>query len=435
MGDYRDDLERERRRHTMPEDSYSDLERRRDIKRRNRRIGTAALALVIAAVGIGAGLYAFRPSDEETAQPAVTPTITIQPSISPTGPSPSVPSPTPTPPVGMLSGQVSGPIQFIDDQRGWMIDAGGQILSTTDGGHTWSPQPAPTKVTAVNMLAEGIQGWALVEGGGLLETTDGGATWAQVSDQALSTVQFVNSDDGWGVQTAGESGGLLLKTVNGGRTWAPLEQSVSVNSVCFSTADLGWAAGPSETGVSLFKTVDGGATWSETGIAPQGVDLAGYQAAVRCGGDDAWILVAGDGGAGHIAYALFRTAGGDPHAEPVLQDAFTHPLGEGGDIPESSMPQPGPLAARDGQHAQLVAWCPPCGGDVPYVSVEVTQDGGATWTDPTVVDATSPAEPVGITFLDPDRDVDRGWILLHDSQTDTSIVLRTTDGGQTWGQP
>ncbi len=95
-------------------------------------------------------------------------------------------------------------------------------------------------------------------------------------------------------------------------------------------------------------------------------------------------------------------------------------------------PYPGPLAAFDGLRADLVTWCPPCGGDLPYVSLEWSDDGGATWADPTIVGSNKPGEPLGISFLDQSR----GWILLRELQTGTArVVMRTTDGGQTWETP
>jgi photosystem II stability/assembly factor-like uncharacterized protein len=41
---------------------------------------------------------------------------------------------------------------------------------------------------------------------------------------------------------------------------------------------------------------------------------------------------------------------------------------------------------------------------------------------------------VGISFIDPEN----GWILLGDligEQSKAMVVLRTSDGGQTWEQP
>src|SRR5438552_2967973 len=138
MSDFKDRLEQERRRFAMSGDSFQDLERRRDRKRRNRRLASGLVALVIAAAGVGGGLYAFRPT--RSASPVDTPTPSVVPTTPTPGPTPT--SPSPTPPVQELAGQVSGPIQFVDDQRGWMVDADGQILATGDGGHTWNVQPS-----------------------------------------------------------------------------------------------------------------------------------------------------------------------------------------------------------------------------------------------------------------------------------------------------
>jgi photosystem II stability/assembly factor-like uncharacterized protein len=427
MSDFKERLEQERRRFAMSGDSFQDLERRRDRKRRNRRLASGLVGLLIAAAGVGGGLYAFRSTGSTHVIDSPTP------SVGPTTPAPS-PTPTttqsPVPPVTEGVSLPSGPIQFIDDQHGWMVDSEGQILATSDGGHTWDVQlSGPSNIVAVDMLSDGLHGWGVGEGG-LIETSDGGAHWVTWSNQSLSSVQFLTAETGWGVEVrSGDPVGTLAKTEDGGRTWT--QQDPQVESVCFADANIGWAAGPSEGGISLFRSSDGGSTWTETGIGWPGGDVVGYRATVRCGGEDAWILATGDAGAGHIAYAVFRTANGGSEVDPVLQDAFTHPLGQGGGIPEASNPQPGPLAALDGTHARVITWCPPCGGDVPYVSVERTDDGGATWTDPTIVDANHPGEPLGISFLDQDR----GWVLLRDHQTNTLVVLETSDGGQTWSEP
>ena len=120
MSDYRDLLERERRRFRMPHGSMEELERRRDRKRRNRRIASGIVALVIAAAGIGAGLYALRPAGN--GKPVVTPTPTVAP--------PSA--------HGLLA--PSGPIQFVSPEKGWAVRPNGQIVATVDGGKTWMVQ-------------------------------------------------------------------------------------------------------------------------------------------------------------------------------------------------------------------------------------------------------------------------------------------------------
>src|SRR2546425_3803652 len=129
MSDFKERLEEERRRFAMSGDSFPDLERRRERKRRNRRIASGVVALLIAAAGVGGGLYAFRPARG------------------------GGPAGSPTPSVGQSVSFPSGPIQFVDNDHGWMVDADGQILATTDGGHTWNLQlSGPSNITAVDML-------------------------------------------------------------------------------------------------------------------------------------------------------------------------------------------------------------------------------------------------------------------------------------------
>jgi photosystem II stability/assembly factor-like uncharacterized protein len=273
------------------------------------------------------------------------------------------------------------------------------------------------------------RGWAVFDGG-LLRTTDG-VRWETWSNQALSSVQFITREIGWGVEATEQGSRSLMRTDNGGRTWARM--SLGVDSVCFVTERFGWAAGPHEAGSAIFWTADGGLNWDEIPIPLPGGDSAGWSATVRCAGDAAWVLVQGDGGAGHIAYALFRMTAGGSEPEPRLQDEYTHPLGQGQSIPVASNPYPGPLSVPDAQSARFLTWCPPC--YQPYVSIERTEDGGATWSDATIVDARRPGEPVGISFLDPDN----GWVLLGDligqQSNKAMVVLRTSDGGRTWDQP
>src|SRR6266542_499247 len=422
MSDFQDLLEQERRKHSMRDGSIEGLERRRNRKRRDGQILAGVLALLLASAGIGGGLWALRSST--SLKPANSP--------SPTPCPPGAPCPSPTP-GGLPAGPspVSGPIQFVDEDRGWMVDPDGQILATTDGGQTWEVQlSGPSNIKAVGILDVQL-GWAVGDSG-VIETSDGGAHWVTWSNQALSSIQFITSKTGWGVEAAEghpEGLGSIMRSDDGGVTWS--RSGPEVNSVCFTGEDSGWAAGPHEAGAALFRTQDAGANWTEIPIPIPDGDSTGWTATVRCGGDTAWVLVTDGGGAGHIAYAMLRMAGADSQARPILQDSYTHPLGQGRDIQESSNPYPGPLTAIDGQVSRFMTWCPACGGDMPFVSLERTDDGGATWTDPTVVDSNQPGEPLGISFLDPDH----GWALLRDLPKNALVVLRTSDGGQTWERP
>jgi hypothetical protein len=410
--DFRSRLESERRKFRMTEDSFDALERRRDRKRRNRRVASGLVALVIAAAGGVGAFAAFRGSGA----------IKVGQSPSPTSVSPTV---SPTPPQAVMP--VSSALQFVDSEHGWMVGANGEILATTDGGRSWVVQhqdPASSAVDFVDVL----NGWALTDAG-VIRTADGGSTWGTVSSQSLRSVQFVTTDLGWAVSSmpdVPEGVGDVLKTTDGGATWVP--QSISADSVCAEEGgDIVWAAGPGEGGISFVRTDDGGTTWVDTPIAVP--DGESWTATIKCAGIDAWVLLTDGGAAGHLPYAVFRTAESGPDAVAVLEEAGTQPFG--GSIPLDPDPYPGPVVAFDGLNAYMVGWCPACSGDLTVAAISRTSDGGATWDRRTIVKGDRAAEPLAVSFLDKDR----GWILMRTLQDDSLFVLATTDGGVTWSAP
>jgi hypothetical protein len=429
MNDFKERLERERRRFAISGDPYQDLERRRDRERRNRRLASGFVALLIAAVGVGGGLYAFRPT--RSAQPVGSPT----PSVEPTTTTPN-PSPSPTPPIGVLGAPVvSGPIQFIDDQRGWMVGAEGQIMATSDGGHTWNVQlSGPSNIKAVDMLGDGLHGWAVGEGG-LIETSDGGAHWVTLSNQSLSAVQFLTPETGWGVEVPSDNpAARLMKTEDGGRTWT--DQGFSADSVCAANRDVVWAAGlGGDGGTSFYRSADGGATWTESPMP-----LPGWGAGppvVRCtaDGSEAFALAFGGVAAGSVAYAGVQAVsdGGSVDQHVVLVSGLAsgtfHPQGAYVD----DDPYPGVFTVVGPGSVYLVNWCPACENRTFFIR---TQGQPAAVSDrnevPTAEGMSGPQQPLGISFVNPDR----GWVLLQvpapKGQQPVTLVLGTTDAGTTW---
>src|SRR5712691_7604942 len=98
MSDLRNELDREVRRHKLPDGTLDRIAGRRDRRRRNRRAGTVAIALIVAALGSFGLIRAF--GNAERPRPGVTPT-----------PTPSSRPPQPGP-LGLTA--PAGPIQFLD---------------------------------------------------------------------------------------------------------------------------------------------------------------------------------------------------------------------------------------------------------------------------------------------------------------------------------
>ncbi|MBL8506399.1 MAG: hypothetical protein JNJ51_08580 [Methylobacillus glycogenes] len=68
-----------------------------------------------------------------------------------------------------------------DGQRGWAVGFNGSIITTADGGQTWTPQSSGTnnELQSVFFTANGQHGWVVGFGGTILATRNGGASWSQ----------------------------------------------------------------------------------------------------------------------------------------------------------------------------------------------------------------------------------------------------------------
>jgi photosystem II stability/assembly factor-like uncharacterized protein len=135
-------------------------------------------------------------------------------------------------------------IDFVDDERGWIVGAGGAILHTEDAGETWQRQQSGVAVTLYHVdFRNSKQGIAVGERGTILMTQDGGQTWIKINSPANATllsVQFVSEDSVWIV---GRSG-VILRSGDGGRTWLGQETGTRQNLYAlFINKKEGWAVG------------------------------------------------------------------------------------------------------------------------------------------------------------------------------------------------
>lgn len=111
---------------------------------------------------------------------------------------------------------------FVSPSQGWIVGEFGVILTTVDGGRTWTAQQSPVETTLFGVTFDGpLRGWAVGIEEVLLHTEDGGITWNRQHVPpregfvlALYNVAVVGNV-GWAV---GDSG-LLLRSTNGGRSW------------------------------------------------------------------------------------------------------------------------------------------------------------------------------------------------------------------------
>lgn len=135
-------------------------------------------------------------------------------------------------------------VDFVNEDRGWIVGYEGTILSTQDGGVTWRLQTTNTKFTIFHVDFKNDElGWAVGEKGLILRTEDGGRIWETINSnitKTLLSVEFVNDKDGWIVGR----GGTILRSGDGGRTW--LKQDSKTTEHLFALyieKKYGWAVG------------------------------------------------------------------------------------------------------------------------------------------------------------------------------------------------
>ncbi len=264
-------------------------------------------------------------------------------------------------------------------------------------------------------------GW-VANGRSIFATQDGGASWAWLADleRPAQSLDFSSQARGWAVTTGG-----LWTTQDGGKSWNVVSlpvQAISgtlpMRTVDFASELRGWV-GLRQTAL---RTSDGGQTWGEIGLPcqdvlgryPQGWEYYDFS---LVGEQDAWLVCGGEPtGAGTLAFKwLFRSQ----------DDGRTwHKVAEG--APESfASPQTASdsglawgywpdLFFLDEQHGWM--------GTV-RTGLLASSDGGFTWVPVRMpVSEQSAAAPV---FFSPDS----GIVL---STGGLAVVWKTGDAGQTW---
>ena len=204
-------------------------------------------------------------------------------------------------------------ITFVDAQHGWAAggNAGigstaGEVIVTSNGGATWARQTLPSTITLTFLFGvsfvDTLHGWLGGTSGAccppnhdevILSTTDGGATWTSAtsphvsSGYAITGMQFVDVSHGWVLDTSsnpevGASFTSIARTTDGDSTWqaASPGNACTIDDVHFFDASTGWAVGRatappptnpaahgcSAVSASMWTTHDAGTTWTQETI-------------------------------------------------------------------------------------------------------------------------------------------------------------------------
>ena len=167
-------------------------------------------------------------------------------------------------------------LQMFDSTRGIVATSSGAILSTTDGGASWTRAGGRGRADSLSSLffLDERRGWAAGHGD-VLQTEDAGETWMPLTPEGVDTsyrspiraIQFQDERHGWvaGMQAS------LLRSADGGVTWEPVATPVVAAArpnfwdMFFIDDQTGWVVGEEGT---VIATRDGGTTWTrqDTGL-------------------------------------------------------------------------------------------------------------------------------------------------------------------------
>ena len=155
----------------------------------NRRFSVTATALVALA---GCGSSKPGSVQSPTAPPA---RVTVSPSAK------AATSPPASAPPGT---QAAGPadvqdVSFVSADQGWALGSG-ELVTTTDGGASWTRLPGPPAGATHIRFASPQVGYAWSTAGSLWITTDGAASW---QPGGLAQVLSLETADGWVWSIAG----------------------------------------------------------------------------------------------------------------------------------------------------------------------------------------------------------------------------------------
>lgn len=142
---------------------------------------------------------------------------------------------------------------------GYLVLANGSVLSTADGGKTFTRRTAipggkPSDLVAVSNTTA----FAVTDGGSIERTTDGAVSWTHVGSASVP-LRGIEQADATTMYAVG-NGLTLLKSVDAGATWTPKQVAgiPAGDLTSIRTSDPDTALLTTATGSQLIRTTDGG---------------------------------------------------------------------------------------------------------------------------------------------------------------------------------
>ena len=333
-----------------------------------------------------------------------------------------------------------GDVFFCDPNNGWVVGAGGVILKTSNGGESWIKEN-----TGVNSYFGGVDfvdgkwGWVVGEGGTILKYSYSfqpfnSQNWTLCTSNSTSYLRDICFFDSLSGIAIG-SNGSILKSIDGGLNWSLFQTSsvFSFNSIDF-VENKGWLVGGNGT---IKHSLDFGDNWidqtSGTNLQLISVDFVNLNIGYAVGGsfnffeEEGIIIKTTNGGTSWSTISLPTVVctGVQFISEDVGWVVGTH-----GTIYKTTDAGLNWLNLNSGTNQWLyglhfinvmTGWA--VGGNVNSEIILKTTDGGINWINQRETSAYQWL--ASVHFLNQNR----GWVV-----GERGVVLRTTNGGDTWAR-
>ena len=238
---------------------------------------------------------------------------------------------------GMTAGSTPSPVVVATTDHGATWTTFSDLPSSPNGGYQLNGISCTSALTCVAVGGlDQVTGTATV-----ISTTDGGVTWSRSIDPTLEGVQqlFSVSCSAGGSLTdcraAGQAlqaaGPVELRSADNGTTWKgaeTLDGTGRLNAISCSDAHHCWAAG-SQTSLALLGTANGGSSWSaqtaDTSVEDGSVSCASVDVCIATTDNALWVTLSA-GGLAVAPAASGHLGAGRPNAAPQVTSSLTRPL-------------------------------------------------------------------------------------------------------------
>jgi photosystem II stability/assembly factor-like uncharacterized protein len=310
------------------------------------------------------------------------------------------------------------------------------LLTTRDGGHSWSIAHLPggagvgcgQHVDGLGVapgsrivVGTGFSGQCPAYPSGVAVSTNGGKTWVPVQTFNFgpfpSTVAFATALVGWGVED-----GTVLRTTDGGSNWRQVWPAPSpTEGVDFLTPGFGYGLGDQSDEGAVLVTGDAGQSWHQ--VASLGQDLVELDFTSASTG---WALAFDKPlGAGRAGLSVTYDGGRSWAAVPLPNWAAM-------DIAQLEGDQPGAelslLHASSARSAELVVPppVPPFGARAQPGAVLSTSDAGHDWARTALPDWAVGIATAGFA------DRSNGWVIAGDVPGGPAVLESSSGGARNW---